>query len=243
MGEMLSQTFYEARQLAEASKADEAISLLSRELSELGFKSEGEEGANIRKRLIDVLVSSALYRVMEEFDNLRRRLESGSAADLEPDLERHEKVVERQEKLVLALDPSSKDKIDAQKEIHRGNLLAFRGDEEGAIKAYQKAKQLDSRLGDLKPEEQVKRFARSLGPDRSARETAIQKIASGNEAARLGELEKAIMFYREAIQLDPQLARSLDPEAEARKWSAKQSGPLNMSPQGQALQESTQNRK
>ena len=249
-GKMLTQTLHEALQLAGANKVEEAISLLSEELSRLGFESEGEAGTDTRKRLRNVLVSSALYRVMEEFQNLRLRMDSAPSGDLKTSaamrapMSRIATDVEpRYEKLVITLDPSLKSKIDAQKEIHRGNVLASLGDEEGAIKAYQNAKQLDSALENLKPEEQATRFARGPGPGSTGREMAIQKIVSGNEAARRGELDKAISFYREAIVLDPQLGRSLDPEAEARKWSAKQSGAINMSTQGQTPQESTQIKK
>jgi tetratricopeptide (TPR) repeat protein len=174
---------------------------------------------------------------MEEFDELRKLLETGRGADLEPDFD------PRHEKLVLALDPERKNTIEAQKEIHRGNVLASRLDEKGAIKAYQKAKELDPALEKLKPEEQAKRFARSLGPARGARDAAIQKINLGNEAAQRGELDRAIALYREAIALDQQLARSLEPESEARKWNERRNAPASTPSPERSSQESTQIRK
>ena len=233
-GKALTQTFNEAIQLAGANKVEEAISLLSQELSKLGFKTEGGIQAQTRAQLKNVLVSSALYRVMEEFQNLLIEIDSINAPNLQADFK------PRNEELVLALDPSSKGKIDAQKEIHRGNVLASQGDEAGAIKAYQNAKQLDPALKNLKPEDQVKQFVRSPGPGESAREAAIQKINLGNEAAQRGEVDRAIALYREAIALDPQLVRSLDPEAEARKWNEKRNAPMNTLPSGPTSQEATQ---
>jgi tetratricopeptide (TPR) repeat protein len=233
-GRKLTQTLNEALELAGANKVEEALSLLSQELTTLGFKTGGEMKDRTRAQLKDVLISSALYRLMEEFEELRRRLESGSAADLEPDFE------PRHEKLVLALDPERKNTIEAQKEIHRGNVLASRRDEAGAIKAFQKAKELDPALKNLKPEDQAKRFARSLGRGGGAREAAIQKINFGNEAAQHGELDRAIALYREAIALDPQLARSLEPESEARKWNERRNAPANTPSQEPSSQESTQ---
>jgi tetratricopeptide (TPR) repeat protein len=236
-GRKLTQTLNEALGLAEENKVEEALSLLSQELTELGFKTGGETKDRTRGQIKDVLISSALYRLMEEFDELRKLLETGRGADLEPDFD------PRHEKLVLALDPERKNTIEAQKEIHRGNVLASRLDEKGAIKAYQKAKELDPALEKLKPEEQAKRFARSLGPARGARDAAIQKINLGNEAAQRGELDRAIALYREAIALDQQLARSLEPESEARKWNERRNAPASTPSQEQSSRESTQIRK
>jgi tetratricopeptide (TPR) repeat protein len=233
-GRKLTQTLNEALQLAGANKVEEALSLLTEELSNLGFKTGRDTKDRTRAQLTNVLVSSALYRLMEEFENLRQRLLSGGAADLEPDFE------PRHEKLILALDPQRKNTIEAQKEIHRGNVLAFQGDQEGAIKAYQRAKELDSALKNLNPEDQVKRFAGSSGPSGTAREAAIQKISLANEAAQRGEVDRASAFYREAIALDPQLAESLDPDAEARKWSKRRNAPMNMPTSGQTSQELNQ---
>jgi tetratricopeptide (TPR) repeat protein len=233
-GKALTQTFHEAIQLAGANKAEEAISLLTQELSRLGFKTQGEMQAQARAQLKNVLVSSALNRVMEEFQNLRLEMDSVDPANLKAEFE------PRNEKLVLALDPSFKDKIDAQKEIHRGNVLASQGDAAGAIQAYQKAKGLDPALQDLKPEEQVKQFVRSLGTGESSREAAIQKINFGNEAALRGELDRAIALYREAIALDSQLAKSLDPEAEARKWNERRNAPMKTPAPGRTPPEATQ---
>ena len=213
----LTETLNEAIELAETNKLEEALASLSDALGKIEVKVDQEA-------LKDVLASSSFLRVM---DALRAPPKIGAeqtsgGADLPP----------RFEQLAVVLKPSIKNKVEAQKEIRRGNLLASQGDKEGAKEAYRKAIELDSELVTiLSPEEQVKSFGGTIERD--------QKIALGNEAAQRGEVEKAIAFYREAIALDPQIARSLDPEAEARKWSERQSG-SNVSPPGQASQESTQ---
>jgi hypothetical protein len=205
-GKPLTQSLHKAIQLAGADQVNEAILLLSQELGKLGFKTEREEPT---RRFREILALSALYRVMEEFQNSPLRMDP-VAADSEP----------RYERSAIALNPKFKSKIDAQKEIRRGNMLSSQGDENGAREAYREAIELDSELAkSLNPDEQSKSFSGTMGRD--------QKIASGNEAAQRGELDKAVALYREAIALDPQLARSLDPEVEARKWQERQSGPPN----------------